>query len=86
MWAMMEKLRMFFINKTQNQKERHTAQAADHARQYEKSAPSGRFAVPGERLHQAGESKLHILPDFRSESPVSRWMIPQLPARAVWAS
>jgi hypothetical protein len=32
---------MFFINKTQNQKERHAARCADTTRQYEKSAPSG---------------------------------------------
>jgi hypothetical protein len=45
MWAMMEKLRMFFINKTQNQKERHAARPAQDMiatpAEYEKSAAAG---------------------------------------------
>jgi hypothetical protein len=61
---------MFFINKTQNQKERHAAACTAMRGTTKKALRRGRFAVPGERLHQAGESKLHILPDFGSESPV----------------
>jgi hypothetical protein len=46
---MMEKLRMFFINKTHNKKERHAYMRGNT----KKALRRGSLPSPGERFHQA---------------------------------